>query len=124
MSMAPITWTFDGKSFSLLLTTAALNSVLTAVSLAEAFQLNVKSEADRSNLTQAMWADTLAASSPASLSQIPPNQIRDVLAAALAGGGLNTEQPADAAWRIHQNQNGRDVELLVAAVVKAALAAA
>jgi hypothetical protein len=73
--------------------------------------------------TQSWWADTLAASSPAAMSQIPVSQIRSVLSAALAGGGLTTEQPADVAERILRNQNGRDVDYLAAAIVKAAIAA-
>jgi hypothetical protein len=123
MSMAPVTYSQGGKSFTLLLTTDALNSVLTTDALTEAFRPNYP-PGITSAPTQSLWADTLAASSPAALSQIPPTQIRAVLAAALAGGGIDTEVPADAAWRLHHNQNGRDVELLLAAIVKAALAAA
>lgn len=142
MSMTPITYSQGGKTFSLSLTLAALNSVLTTDALNEAFRPNAFAGAEAAHQfrgpgsgypgspwlgelapTVSWWADTLAASSPAAMSQIPPVQIKAVLAAALAGGGLTTEQPADAAWRLHFNQNGRDVDLLVAAIVNAAIAA-
>jgi hypothetical protein len=122
MTMSPVTYTQDGRSYTFSLTAAALNSVLTTDALTEAFRLNYPPGITGAP-TQSMWADTLAASSPAAMSQIPPSQIRGVLAAALTGGGLTAEQPADVAERILRNQNGRDVDYLAAAIVKAALAA-
>jgi hypothetical protein len=142
VSMAPITFSQDGRTYTFSLTTAALNSVLTTDALNEAYRPNAITQGEAYQRfrgpgtgapttmmivappTQSFWADTIAASSPAALSQIPPVQIRAVLAAALAGGGLTAEQPADVAERILRNQNGRDVDLLAAAIVKAAIAAA
>jgi hypothetical protein len=138
--MAPITFTQDGKTYTFSTTLAALNSVLTADALNEAYRPNSITQGEAYQRfvgpgtgapagsstaapTQSWWADTIAASSPASLSQIPPTQIRAVLAAALAGGGLTSEQPADVAERLLRNANGRDVDYLAAAIVKAALAA-
>jgi hypothetical protein len=140
VTMVPITFTQDGRTYTFSLTVAALNSVLTTDALSEAFQPNAYTQGEAYQRFvgpgtgtpagmiftlpgAAWWADTIAASSPAAMSQIPPVQIRAVLAAALAGGGLTAEQPADVAERILRNQNGRDVDFLAAAIVKAAIAA-
>jgi hypothetical protein len=135
--MTPITQTYDGKSYTFSTTLAVLNTVLTADALSEAFRpdtsdiaavwLRAKGPIGGPNgfaaHTQSQWANTLAASPPAAMSQVPVSQIRAVIAAALAGGGLTTEQPVDTAERIHKNQNSRDVDLLAAAIVLAAIAA-
>lgn len=140
MSMSPIAFTQDGRTYTFSLTLAALNSVLTTDALNEAYRPNAFTAGEAYHrfrgpgsgtptgsstvpVTPSWWADTIAASSPAAMSQIPPSQIRAVLAAALTGGGLIAEQPADVAERILRNQNGRDVDFLAAAIVKAAIAA-
>jgi hypothetical protein len=136
--MAPITFSQDGRTYTFSLTLAALNGVLTADALKEAYRPNANNYGEAwqritggpiggnngfAPPTQAWWADTIAASSPAAMSQIPVSQIRSVLSAALAGGGLTTEQPADVAERLLRNANGRDVDYLAVAIVKAAIAA-
>jgi hypothetical protein len=73
--------------------------------------------------TVALWASVLAASPPASMSQIEPEQIRAVLALALQGGGMAASTAVDTADRLHRNQNGRHFDFLAAQIVNAVVAA-
>jgi hypothetical protein len=70
-----------------------------------------------------LWADLITANGTASVSRIPNDQILAILAASLVGGGMASAAATDVAERIYRGQLNRAVDLLVATIVRAAIAA-
>jgi hypothetical protein len=75
------------------------------------------------NYTAAIWASVLAASPPASLSQIDPVSIRSVIALALQGGGMSAAAATDKAEFLCRAQLNRHMDFLAATIVAAVVTA-
>jgi hypothetical protein len=134
VAMSPIS--YQGFSFQIV-SKASLATVLTTDALQQAFLLNCFTQttamvqpgwqpggATVINPTPlpATWADVLAACGPAATSQIPREQIRDVLTLALTTTG--TPNPFDVADHLLQTQLNRSAEIMCSALVLACIAAA
>jgi hypothetical protein len=120
MSMSPIT--YQGLSFVLPL--AAMNAVLNADALNQAFCTQAvahqsASPTQWSTPTASMWASSLSARNR----DVPADQVRAVLAASLVGGGMLAATAAGTADRLYAGQFDRAVDQLAAAIVLAAIAA-
>jgi hypothetical protein len=92
------------------MTKEVLDSVLDARALAKA-----ASVFGLPSLTQQMWASALISTAPASVSNVPTDQVRAVISASL--GGCD-DGFADRTWR----DDPRGAEALASALVNAALA--
>jgi hypothetical protein len=69
------------------------------------------------------WCQEIERAGSASMAQVSQDQIRQVISLSLQGAGMDASASHDKAWQIVANQNGRQVDLLAARIVRAALAA-
>ena len=131
MSMTPIVTRVAGKGpFTFLLAKADLDSLLDTAALGIAFlpQTFTTREARThpgwtagggyAAFTKKLWANMLR-----DQANFVPEQVRAVCAAALVGGGMAAGPAADVANTLARHQIDRDVDLLTAQVVLAAIAA-
>lgn len=136
MSMSPIS--YKGFSFQIA-SLAALSAVLTADALYDAFGPQWRSYGEAGQGPKPpydtsagpvagpvqpgaqTWANVIAASGPAASSQIPREQIRDVLTLALTT--TNTPNAFDVADHLLQVQLSRSAELMCSQLVLACIAA-
>lgn len=63
------------------------------------------------------WANLLAAPGPGSTSQIPPEQVRGIIALALTGGGMKAAAAVDKADQLCRSQLNRHMDFLASRLV-------